>query len=640
MNAKIEKVLTWEVAEEMKGEYIVIPNGYTEIEESAFEARDDIVSVTIPESMKVIGAKAFHLCISLTDITIPVSVTSIGKFAFSDCHSMTKIEVDMNNQNYLSIDGVLFNKDKTTLIKYPIGKTDETYLVPYGVTAISNNAFPFSKFTSVIIPDGVTHIGSYAFNECRSLTHVTMPDSITNIGYRAFSVCLSLKNIAIPDNVLKIGGQAFYACESLTSINIPKNVTEIDEYSFYRCESLVDIMVSPNNPNFASSDGVLFNKDKTVLIKIPIGKTGAYIIPESVTELGRGAISECGLLTEITFPDNIKGIDIDTFGHCMSLKYITVGANNPECSSEDGVLFNKDKTELIEYPCQKPDKTYTIPDTVTIVGERSFEGNAILTCVKIPDSVKRIESKAFSDCKGLTDIFIPASVEIIRQYVFNHCDALKEITISEDNPHYTSVNKVLFNKNKTQLIEYSDREAEDNYVIPDTVTVIGWFAFCACESLKSVIIPEGVESIGMHAFEGCSGLTEIKLPSSMTFIDHDTFSKCSNLRKITIPDSITEIDVGPIIEAYPFYGCHPEAVATYKGKTYHAQELFSRKPYTNLPKEFYEAIGTKPRNRKNTLTIVVDGSSESWEQATEQVKIAIDGFVDKKITEVRAEQNN
>ena len=346
-----------------------------------------------------------------------------------------------------------------------------------------------------------------------------------------------------------------------------------------------------------------------MLVKIPPNKSGNYIIPDSVTKLARHAIDECRWLTEISFPTSIeKGLDIcvtNPFAHCMALEKVTVNSKNPKFSSEDGVLFNNDKTILIFYPQGKADKTYIIPDTVTIIGEKSFEGNAFLTNVTIPESVKKIESKAFANCTGLTEVFIHAGVEYIHQYVFSHCDALEEITISEDNPNYTSDHKVLFNKDKTKLIEYSNRKAEDDYIIPESVKEIDRFAFNCCESLNSVVIPEGVESIGMHAFESCSGLKEIELPSSMTFLDHDTFSKCKNLKKITIPDSITEIDIGPIIEAYPFYGCHLQAVATYKGKAYHAQELFSRIPYTNLPKEFYEAFNKTPPN-PNTITVTVN----------------------------------
>ena len=381
--------------------------------------------------------------------------------------------------------------------------------------------------------------------------HIVIPDGYTAIEAKAFASRRGVASISLPGSLTMIGYGAFDSCSSLKNITIPVNVTEIGGWAFYA----------------------------TALTSI--------VVPASVTEIGDYAFERCDSLTDIT-----------------------VSADNQNYASFEGVLFNKEKTTLIFYPPSKADKTYTIPDTVSKIGDKAFEGNAFLTKVTIPESVRRIESKAFAGCSDLTEMFIPASVEHIHQYVFNHCDALESIIISEDNPNYTSEHKVLFNKDKTMLIEYSDREMEDNYVIPDSVKIIDWFAFCGCESLKSVVIPEGVESIGMHAFEGCRGLTEIVLPSSMTLIDHDTFSKCRNLRKITIPDSIIEVDIGPIIEAHPFYGCHPQAVATYKGKTYHAEELFSRIPYTNLPKEFYEAFSQTPPN-PNALNVIVSiGSDE------------------------------
>ena len=461
----------------------------------------------------------------------------------------------------------------------------------------------------IVIPDGYSAIGEKAFANRREIISITFPSSLVDIGYGAFYACTSLKDITIPDSVTKIGEWAFYAT-ALTNIAVSASVTKIGECAFVCCNFLADITVNSDNPSYSSQDGALFNKDKTTLIKIPAEKTGAYTVPDSVTELARYAIDECRLLAEITIPAGIKeNLEIDIFNpfdHCMALERVTIDPDNPSYSSRDGVLFNKDKTTLIFYPPGKTDKTYVIPDTVTKIGVKAFEGNPYFTSVTIPDSVKKIESKAFSDCTGLTEMFIPASVEHIHQYVFSHCNALKVLTISGDNPNYTSEHKVLFNKDKTVLIEYSDREAEDDYIIPGSVKSIDWFAFCGCKSLKSVVIPEGVKHIGMHAFEGCSGLTEIMLPSTMTLIDHDTFSKCSNLRKITIPDSITEIDIGPVIEAYPFYGCHPEAVASYKGKTYKAVNLVCGygKPYTNLPEDFYEAFNQTPPD-PNTFTIVV-----------------------------------
>ena len=177
-------------------------------------------SFVIPDSVTKIADKTFYNCSSLTSVTIPNSVTSIGSDAFFGCSSLTSITVDENNVNYKSIDGNLYSKDGTTLIKYAIGKTETSFTIPDSVTNIGNNAFSGCRsLTGITIPNSVTSIGSWAFSGCRSLTSITIPDSVTIIGSWAFSGCRSLTSITIPDSVTIIWVEAFYNCSILTSIN-------------------------------------------------------------------------------------------------------------------------------------------------------------------------------------------------------------------------------------------------------------------------------------------------------------------------------------------------------------------------------------------------------------------------------------
>ena len=176
----------------------------------AFEGCTGLANITIPDSVTEIGLEAFSGCTSLTNITIPDSVTKIGSSAFSGCSSLTAIDVEVGNNNYTSVNGVLFNKGKTELICYPAGKTDKSYN----------------------IPNSVTSIGYSAFINCTSITSITIPDSVTSIDSSAFGGCSSLKSITIPNSVTSIGYYAFYGCTSLTSVTIPKSVTGIDDWAF------------------------------------------------------------------------------------------------------------------------------------------------------------------------------------------------------------------------------------------------------------------------------------------------------------------------------------------------------------------------------------------------------------------------
>ena len=290
-------------------------------------------------------------------------MTSIGDYAFSGCKSLTAIDVEVGNNNYTSVDGVLFNKDKTELICYPAGKTDKSYN----------------------IPDSVTSIGDRAFDGYTSLTSITIPDCVTEIGWYAFSGCTSLTSITIPDSVTEIGWYAFDGCTSLTAID-----------------------VEVGNNNYTSVDGVLFNKDKTELICYPAGKTDkSYNIPNSVTSIGYSAFEDCSSLTSITIPDSVTEIGTYAFSDCSSLTSITM--LDSVTSIGNGVF--EDCTSLT---------SITIPNSVTSIGRYAFQDCTSLTSITIPDSVTEIGLEAFSGCTSLTNITIPDSVTSIGDWAFGY----------------------------------------------------------------------------------------------------------------------------------------------------------------------------------------------------------------------------
>ena len=221
---------------------VTIPNSVTTIRECAFDSCYSLTSVKIGNSVTTIGDCAFRYCNSLTSVTIPNSVTTIGVGAFDGCRSLTSIDVASGNLNYSSKDGVLFDKNKSTLIQYPIGNKRTEYTIPNSVTTIGSYAFDdCSNLTSVTIPNSVTTIGKYAFSDCSGLTSVTIGNSVTTIGGHAFSGCSGLTSVTIPNSVTTIGESAFSGCSSLTSVTIPNSVTTIGDYAFYSCSSLKDV---------------------------------------------------------------------------------------------------------------------------------------------------------------------------------------------------------------------------------------------------------------------------------------------------------------------------------------------------------------------------------------------------------------
>lgn len=455
-----------------------------------------LTSITIPDSVTSIGDGAFCRSYNLTSINIPGGVTSIGKEALSDCQSLAGITVDSDNQNYTSENGVLFDKEKTKLIQYPIGSTQAAY----------------------IIPSSVTSIGDGAFYDCMtSLASVTIPSGVTSIGDEAFFYCYELASLTIPDSVTSIGDRAFFACSGLTSVTIPGNVESIGDSPLAYCDNLTDISVDPDNKNYTSGNGILFNKDKTKLIQYPAGKTlTAYAIPDSVTAIGDSAFGWCKNLISITIPDSVTTIGEAAFLECESLKSAAIpdGVTSVSqgefayCYELTSVSIPDGVTSIGSYAfkmCNTLASIY-IPSSVTSIDDGAFEETG-LSSVTIPDGVTRIGCNAFWRCCNLTSVNIPESVASIGDGAFKECSGLTSISVYTGNQNYTSKNGVLFNKDMTHLIRYPAADTRSAYTVPNSVTSIDEGAFSECSNLTSVTIPQSVTNIGAAVFMDCDSLT-------------------------------------------------------------------------------------------------------------------------------------
>ncbi len=532
---------------------------------------------------------------SLTRIELPEGVTSIGDNAFRGCSNLTRIGL------------------------------------PAGLSSIGSGTFyGCSSLTRIELPTGLSSIGGATFFGCSSLTRIELPAGLSNIGRYTFYSCRSLTGIELPEGVTSIGSDAFSYCSSVTRIELPEGVTSIESDAFSYCSSLTEIAVDGNNTTYMSQDGILYDKNQKKLIRCPGGKTGNIVIPATVTSIGDSAFSgcrsltgielpegvtsigsyafsscrsltgielpegvisigsyafkDCSCLTRIELPEGVTSIGDGAFGYCRNLTGIVADKNNITYMSQDGILYDKNRKELIccpegktgnivipvsvtsiggsaFYGCSsltrielsegvtsirdnafKDCRSLTgieLPEGVTSIGSYAFYGCSSLTGVELPEGVTSIGSYAFSHCSSLTGVELPEGVTSIGYCAFYDCSSLIGIMVDENNTTYMSQDGILYDKNQENLICCPGGET-GNIVIPASVTSIEPYAFYGCSSLTGVELPEGVTSIGSDAFSHCSGVTRIELPEGVTSIGSDAFEDCRSLTGIIVDEKNPE----------------------------------------------------------------------------------------------------
>ncbi len=237
-----------------------------------------------------------------------------------------------------------------------------------------------------------------------------------------------------------------------------------------------------------------------------------------VTRIKDGVFVFCSELTEITIPGSIIFIDDAAFNICISLENINVSKNSNNFCSLDGVLFNKNKTNLIKYPSAKKAEKYIINNGVTKISENAFE-----------------------DCCNLVELTIPESVKNMGEYVISGSEKLENINVSENNAYFCSIDGVLFDKNCTMLIKYPIGKTQTEYSVKESVIKIGDGAFAGCYILESVALPDNLKNIGGFGFNNCRGLKTIKLPDKLTSLGKYAFFNCISLTEIAIPEGVANI---------------------------------------------------------------------------------------------------
>ncbi len=451
-----------------------------------------VYSVVVPDSVTTIKTGVFEKMDSTDSVVLGSGVSGISPKTFEGMDSLQSIEVSVGNPNYTSYDGVLYDKDITKLIVYPVGKGN-TYDLPKTVTNLVNtlyyegivftNSAEEPDFTVTegvtlsedgktilscdkdikgyyVMPDTVERVAEGAFKDCDGLIGITFSNSVTDIAYATFDGCTALFEVVLPESLKTIGAYAFSSCRNLKKIELSNGLTDIGEnafmYSGIEYILIPDSVVSIGEGCFAGT------------------KLKVAVVGESVAEIPDEAFIYCAELEMAVLGSNIERIGESVFAGCVSLRYINI----PDKTTEVGSGTFYECSLLTEPPIGK---------NQTVLSSSVFYGCAGFVDVVIPDNIVEIQTTAFDACVGMKTVYIPDSVKVFGSSIFIHCVSLEYLPIG---------------KNQTESGVFLGCDSLVNVVIPDNITSINNYAFSTCPGLESIAIPRSVKYIGTAAFTG------------------------------------------------------------------------------------------------------------------------------------------
>jgi len=503
-----------------------IPEGVMRVCEKAFYFCSGLTDVTISNSVTSLEG-AFYGCSGITAVYVPENVTLISSGEFCRCSNLTAINVAAENTAYCSIDSVLFNKTRTTLIAFPCAKSG-AYSIPEGVTRISQEAFCACKnVESITIPSSVTVIAGGAFEACVSLRSITskaitpptcsagssdyglyVNSSFYNVdrsipvyvpaesvpAYKAASQWKDFTNIQpiaeplVLENPVMIDGLYY----NLDTINQTAEVTYEKGYDFINYQAVGSELVIPSTVEYnAIKYSVTSIGDSAFVDSYDIT---SFTIPNSIVRIGKSAFASCNMQT-IILPDHVTVIEDSAFYSCNDLQEIT------------------------------------LPDSLQRIGNATFSYCTVLSSVRLPEGLTTIGEDAFSYCSGLTEILLPSSLTSIGRGAFMRCISLQSITLPDK---LTRIEWETFNGCSSMT----------SAIMGSGLTEIGNEVFSRCSSLTSVTIGPNVTDIGMNAFYGCVGLTSVTIPASVINLEALAFQNCSGLTSIVIPENVATMGTG------------------------------------------------------------------------------------------------
>ena len=530
-------------------------SGVNTIESGAFYGCDELVNLEMSDTLTTIEGSAFCSCTSLKTVIFSDSVTTIADGSFTDCTglesvtigkgctsvtasaftrnvNLVKFDVSEDNESYTSVDGVLYNKEKTAVVCYPKSLSGE-YVIPDTVTSIEKAAFEnCNKLTKITIGSGVETVNPYAFNQCNLLATVVFKDSDTankKICERAFYYCGSLTEVDFGNAVTSIGDYAFTICSKIKSLEFPDSLTSIGQFAF-----------SP----YTDRTGGTYKESNLESVKFGTG----------LKTIGNYAFYDDRKISKLEFTgDNLTSIGSYAFYDNLALEELNLSGDN--VSIGDNAFNNCNKLKTVNLKSGiKSIGSYAFRDCTVLddiklcseletIGAYAFYNCGNLQSIEIPDNVTKIDNNTFENCSSLKSVSIGKSCTTISATAFNNATKLEKITVSADNEKYSSVDGALLNKEKTSIILYPKSKSGE-FVIPDTVTSIADRAFSSCPNLTKITIGANVESVGAYAFSSCSALTDVVFKDSTIkkkVIGLYAFYNCQALSNVDLGNAVTSI---------------------------------------------------------------------------------------------------